>query len=309
MYRIFILSLLAIVCTTFALESSQIILRATEIRGDSVVLEWSPIEWSVTYKVFYDEESLINPKAPEPILESALTDKTHIEITKMLEGADYYFIVRWYDDKNVEVGETIPLHASTLNIPVFALKDVTVVDDQHISLSFSRPVDVTKTEIEVMNTETKNVRALVSTQSSDQDLRVITLTLKGKLEPGVSHDVVLKKVTNTAGETLPLESLKKTTIVFSSLEKPKEDTVAPTTEVKPVSVSPDTVVDTPAPVVASGEAKSENLALLPLESEGDTAKDPVSINKLPQTGAPAYVFLLIALALWSILSYKKKTSL
>jgi len=44
MYRIFILSLLAIVFATFALESSQIILRATEIRGDAIVLEWAPIE-------------------------------------------------------------------------------------------------------------------------------------------------------------------------------------------------------------------------------------------------------------------------
>jgi hypothetical protein len=44
MYRIFILSFLAIVFATFAVEPSQIILRATEIRGDAMVLEWSPIE-------------------------------------------------------------------------------------------------------------------------------------------------------------------------------------------------------------------------------------------------------------------------
>jgi hypothetical protein len=34
----------------------------------------------------------------------------------------------------------------------------------------------------------------------------------------------------------------------------------------------------------------------------------VPIDKLPQTGAPAFLFLLIALTLWAVLSYKKKTS-
>jgi hypothetical protein len=86
MYRIFILSLLAIVFSTFALEPSQVILRA-------IVLEWSPIEGAKTYKVFYDGEDFINPKAPEPILESPSTDTTRIEIQKMMDGTAYYLIV------------------------------------------------------------------------------------------------------------------------------------------------------------------------------------------------------------------------
>lgn len=339
MYRIFILSLLAIVFATFAIEPSQIILRATEIRGDAMVLEWSPIEWSKTYKVFYDEQSLINPKAPEPILESPATDKTRLEITKMLEGAEYYFIVRWYDDQDVEMGETLPLHASTLNLPIFALHEAKVIDDQHVELSFSRPVDITKTQIEIMNTATKNVRGLESITVSDQDLRIVNIVLKGKLEPWVSHDVVLKKVTNTSGETLPLESSKKTTLTFSLPETPQEDPVAPAEDgVMPVTEeSPAVVESTPAepavvvpedvseedvavtPDVALADLKkeaeaiaapvsdtsTEDIALLPLE---DT-KEPVPIDKLPQTGAPAFLFLLMALALWAVLSYKKKISL
>lgn len=93
MYRIFILSLLAIVSSTFALEPSQVILRATEIRGDSMVIGWSPIDGAKSYKVLYDEESLINPNTPEPILESPSTDKTSLEIQKMMDGTEYYLIV------------------------------------------------------------------------------------------------------------------------------------------------------------------------------------------------------------------------
>ncbi|MFA6079964.1 MAG: hypothetical protein WC753_00585 [Candidatus Gracilibacteria bacterium] len=338
MYRIFILSFLAIVFATFAVEPSQIILRATEIRGDAMVLEWSPIEGAAQYKVFYDEATLVNPKAPDPMLESPTTDKTRIEITKMLEGAEYYFIVRGYDAQDVEVGKTIPLHASTLNIPVFGLKEAKVIDDQHIQLSFSRPVDIAQTQIEIMNTETKNVREQADMQSSVQDLRIIDITLRGKLELGVSHDVVLKKVTNTAGETLPLDASKKTTITFAAAEQaPVSPVVAPVIEaptVTTVAVAPPVTetleeaqtVDTSAAETSASdvaladlkkdvaviaptapETSSDNIALLPLEIEEDI-KTPVPIDKLPQTGAPAFVFLLMALTLGTALSYKKKTS-
>lgn len=289
----------------------------------------------------------------------------------MLEGAEYYFVVRGYDAKDTEVGETLPLHASTLNIPVFGLKETKVIDDQHIELSFSQPVDITKTQIDIMNTETKNIRGLVSTTSSEQDLRIINIVLKGKLEPGVSHDLVLKKVTNTSGATLPLESSKKTTITFSPVEKTQEESiVAPEKDLStslpsvpseiPVSSAPifDTVkkddisktvaviepsvpimpssaVDSSTPPVVSKAAeiqidipnitpetalsdlkkevesiapKTEDISLLPLESEENT-KELVPIDKLPQTGPSAFYFLLIAIVFGGLLSYKKKTSL
>lgn len=59
-----------------------------------MVLEWSAIDGAKTYKVLYDEESLINPKTPEPILESPATDKTRIEIQKMMDGTPYYLVVQ-----------------------------------------------------------------------------------------------------------------------------------------------------------------------------------------------------------------------
>jgi hypothetical protein len=238
----------------------------------------------------------------------------------------------------VEVGKTIPLHASTLNIPVFGLKEAKVIDDQHIQLSFSRPVDIAQTQIEIMNTETKNVREQADMQSSVQDLRIIDITLRGKLELGVSHDVVLKKVTNTAGETLPLDASKKTTITFAAAEQaPVSPVVAPVIEaptVTTVAVAPPVTetleeaqtVDTSAAETSASdvaladlkkdvaviaptapETSSDNIALLPLEIEEDI-KTPVPIDKLPQTGAPAFVFLLMALTLGTALSYKKKTS-
>lgn len=224
----------------------------------------------------------------------------------------------------MKIGETLPLHASTLNIPIFALKEAKVIDDQHVELFFSRPVDIAKTQIEIMNSETKNVRGLVSTTTSDQDLRVVNIVLKGKLEPGVSHDVVLKKVTNTAGQTLPLESSKKTTITFVGGGNDPVVPVSPsveTTVVAPVTVTVPPVskvleeapaVDTSAedvstPDVTLADLKkdveaiaapvpdttTEDISLLPLE---DT-KEPVLIDKLPQTGPSAFLFLFIALAL------------
>jgi hypothetical protein len=184
-----------------------------------MALEWSPIEGAKSYKVFYDEENLINPKAPEPILESPSTDKTLIELQKMMDGTEYYFIVHAFDDKGTKVGVSLPLHASTLRMPIFSLKESKVVDDQHISLIFSHPIDLKKTQIEIVNTETKKPRTLKEITQSEDDLRIVQIQLEGKLAPDMSHDIVLKKVTNTSGLEMLPESKKTSTIIYSTLPK------------------------------------------------------------------------------------------
>jgi len=337
MHRIFILSLLAIVFSTFALESTQVILRATEIRGDALVVEWSPIDWAKTYKVLYDEQSLINPKAPEPILESASTDKTRMEINKMTEGVEYYLIVQWFDAKGVKVGETLPLHASTFLVPIFALKESKVIDDQNLTLSFSQPIDIKKTQIEIMNSETKKARTIKSMTSSSEDLRIVNIILEGKLEPNISHDVVLKKVTNTTGVEMSPELKKTSTITFIEKatspveddmmadtiapEKSTPDTDAPSADlwIPPVPTQP-VVVETqkdPTPDSSQSilepqkivEALEPTPAPIITKDPEEVQKKPVSIDKLPQTGPSVFLMLGLAVMLWITLSHKKKTSL
>jgi methionine-rich copper-binding protein CopC len=75
---------------------------------------------------------------------------------------------------------------------------VKAIDDQNISLTFSHPIDLKKTEIEFVNTETKKPRATKNIIVSKDDLRIVEIHLEGKLAADVSHDVVLKKITNTS---------------------------------------------------------------------------------------------------------------
>jgi len=313
-----------------------------------MVLEWSPIEGAKSYKVFYDEESILNPKAPEPILESASTENTTMKIEKMMEWTEYYLVVRGFDDAGTRVGDTIPLHASTLRSPFFTLKESKTLDDQTISLIFSRPIDIKNTQIEIVNTETKKPRATKEIILSSEDLRIIEIRLEGKMAPDMSHDIVLKKVVDISGMEMSPESKKTTAIIFSLGNKqaePMQEVVkeatpvvipAPTPEVTiPVPVPP--VMETkmeipkdiakavevmkPVEVVPPPDAALDDLqkktselgierveASIPLESS-EPENTPVAIDKLPQTGSSNFILLGIALLFWVGLSYKKRTSL
>ncbi len=285
-----------------------------------MVLEWSAIDGAKTYKVLYDEESLINPKTPEPILESPATDKTRIEIQKMMDGTPYYLVVQWLDDKGAKVGETLPLHASTLRNPVFALKASHTTDDQNIVLTFSYPIDLKNTQIEIMNTETKKPRTIKEIKLSETDLRVVHMQLEGKLAPNMSHDIVFKKVTNTSGTEMLPESRKTITIMFSPMidttQVPEtSEKIVNAPELKETVPETSSVADS-APDIALDtlQKKTEELGIdkveasVPLESDKDD-KTPVEIDRLPQTGSPAFMSILLAILCWAFLSYKKKISL
>lgn len=211
-----------------------------------------------------------------------------------------------FDHKGIKVGETLPLHASTLRAPVFALKNSLVVDDQNVSLTFSYPIDLKKTQIEIVNTETKKPRTIKKITVSKDDLRIIEIQLEGKLAPDMSHDIVLKKVTNTSGTEMLPESRKTSTIVYSTL--PPETTQS--TQDTQTSMVPETTVDevkidaTTQPDVAldSLQKKTEELGIVrtesstPLELE-EPQKTPVVIDRLPQTGTPIFLLLGIAILL------------
>lgn len=117
------------------------------------------------------------------------------------------------------MGATIPLHASTLRSPIFSLKESKIIDDQNISLIFSRPIDLKNTQIEIVNTETKKPRATKAIISSTEDLRIVQIQLEGKLAPNMSHDIVLKKVTDLSGLEMSAESKKTATIIFSPVSE------------------------------------------------------------------------------------------
>jgi len=318
MYRIFILSLLAIVSTTFALEPSSVILRATEIRWDSLVLEWLPLEGATSYKVFYDEENLINPKVPEPILESPATDKTSIELQKMMDGTEYYFVVQWFDAKGVKVGQTLPLHAKTLRVPLFVLKDSKTLDDQNISLTFSHPIDIKKTIIEIVNSETQKPRTIKEMTLSQDDLRVVNIRLEGKMAANVSHDILLKKVTNTSWTEMMPESRKTSKIMYSlepaitdiSLESSgPSDIVETKKETVEIPVQPDMLPEKPLQDEKIPDGENIDVVAWAVHESEEPQKTPVVIDTLPQTGTSIFIILFVALIFWGVLAHKKQTSI
>jgi len=206
------------------------------------------------------------------------------------------------------VGQTIPLHASTLRNPLFVLKESLAVDDHNISLTFSHPIDLKNTQIEILNTETKKPRIFKEIKVSSDDLRIVQILLEGKLAAGISHDIVLKKVTNTSGVEMPPESKKSSTIMYSILGESvvpvepleKVDTLVAVEMAKdkviiPIDTSPDTVLDVL-------QKKTEDLGIDPIQAsvsleDDEQDKTPVVIDQLPQTGASGFILVIISLAL------------
>lgn len=210
------------------------------------------------------------------------------------------------DDKGAKVGETLPLHASTLRNPVFALKASHTTDDQNIVLTFSYPIDLKNTQIEIMNTETKKPRTIKEIKLSETDLRVVHMQLEGKLAPNMSHDIVFKKVTNTSGTEMLPESRKTITIMFSPMidttQVPEtSEKIVNAPELKETVPETSSVADS-APDIALDtlQKKTEELGIdkveasVPLESDKDD-KTPVEIDRLPQTGSPAFMSILLAI--------------
>jgi hypothetical protein len=76
MYRVYILLLLAIGFSAFAVDSSQSILQAKKIADTSVTLSWSIIPEAIKYKIFYDESSLLESEDPKPLLDTDFIEKT-----------------------------------------------------------------------------------------------------------------------------------------------------------------------------------------------------------------------------------------
>lgn len=96
MYRVYILILLAIGFSAFAVDSSQSILQAKKITDTSFTLSWSPIADAVKYKVFYDDSSLLDPENPRLLLDTDFVTVSEFEVTKVNPSTQYTVIVHGY---------------------------------------------------------------------------------------------------------------------------------------------------------------------------------------------------------------------
>lgn len=314
MYRILILIFLAIGFTAFAVDSSQSVLQAKKIRETSLVVSWSAIPEAKKYKVFYDEDALVDAKNPTPLLTTDFTDKQEIEITKLNPGIDYYVVVKGYDKNGKDLNKTsLPLHVTTYKPLLMAVSgDPFALDDHTISIAFTRPIDLTKTEIKILNTQTKKERTLDKLEISKDDLRVVHILLKGKMEPGVLHDIVIKKAFAQGGIELPAENKLPFTVAYSTAttpltpKQPEEPvvTVSKNEEEPPQDTTPILTDDKQDVSVNESQDKLDLPVLPPVVDKTEKTFDkPVQIDRLPQTGSEVFLFFIVSFA--AIFTIKK----
>jgi len=281
MYRVFILILLAIGFSAFAVDSSQSILQAKKISDISMTLTWSAIPDATKYKIFYDESALLDPVSPNPLLDTDFIEKTEGDIQKLSPATDYTLIVYAYNKDGQDIGKTIPLHAKTYSaLPQMNLtQDPLTSSENTIELGFSRPIDISQVQIALKNPKTKKLIPILDVKTSLEDLRIIIITLKSSMELTVPYELTLQKVISLDGTELPPENKIPLKIVYNGVLPPlaslgSEENVPP----------PSSIIDEPL--------------------ERDVVfSEPVPIDNLPQTGPG---ILLIALLSASVVFFIQK---
>lgn len=282
MYRVLILSLLAIATLSFAIDSSNTILQAKSIADTNVTLQWSPIEWATHYKVFYDQTLLLKNDGSNPVYDSEVVTKTEVQIRDLAPVTEYTFFAHWFDKNDKEVGVSIPVHVKTFQSSKFMISgDPVIKDEKTVQISFTRPIDVKKTQITLTNSKNKSALAIDHIENSTEDLRIIFVVLKKKLEIGWSYDITFKKVTTQAGTELAAEN--KTTLKLAYTGNSDAPVIVP--PAAPGSESPD--------VGGNDVVEQRDIT------------EPVPIDKLPQTG-PEELFILLGVALLVAFFLQKK---
>lgn len=270
MYRVYILLLLAIVSSVFAVDSFQSILQAKKIGDTAVTVSWTPIPEATQYKIFYDESALLEPEDPRLLFDTDYITTTEGELTEVTPATEYTIIVRGYNAASQEIGATLPLHVKTYSrAPDMNLaRDPLVSSDTTVELWFSRPIDATKTQIQLVDTTTKKPLPVESIKNSPNDLRIVLVTLKTKMELDGQYELTLQKVIALDETELPAENRIPLKVVYGGALPPLD------------TLSPDMV---PSP------------DLLEEETPEPVLSEPVPIDRLPQTGpASIFFFLLIA---------------
>lgn len=279
MYRVYILLLLAIGFSAFAVDSSQSILQAKKIVDTSLVVTWTPIPEATKYKVFYDETDLLDPLSPSPLLDTDFVTKNEIELTKLLPSTEYTLIVHGYTDEGQDVGSGIPLHAKTSNVlPQMNIsRDPIAINEKTIEIAFSRPIDSQKAKILLKNIDKNKTLVVQEVQSSKEDLRIISIILQNPMEMGVPYELTLKTIISLDGVELPPENRVPLKIVYLG-EMPS----------LPAGTVPPPVIDD-------------------VEPEEKPFEEPVEIDKLPQTG-PAHLIWIALFASLIVFFLQKKLS-
>lgn len=277
MYRVYILFLLAIGFSVFAVDSSQSILQAKKIADTSLIVTWSPIPEATKYKVFYDETDLLDPLSPSPLLDTDFVSKNEIELTKLLPSTEYTLIVHGYTEDGQDVGKGIPLHAKTSNIlPQMNIsRDPIAINEKTIEIAFSRPVDVEKAKILLKNAGNNKNIVVQDIQASQEDLRIVSIILQNSLEITVPYELTLKTIIALDGVELPPENRVPLKVIYAG----------------EIPGLPAGIV--PSPVVEDVEPEEEPFA------------EPVEIDKLPQTGPTHLIFILLIAALITLFVQKK----
>lgn len=279
MYRVYILLLLAIGSSVFAVDSSQSILQAKKITDTSVTVSWDPIPEATKYKIFYDETALLEPGDPRLLLDTDFITTTQGELTKISPSTEYTLVVHGYNAEWKDIGKTYPLHVETyVPLPEMNLvRDPLTTSETTLELGFSRPIDVTKTQITLWNALTKKLLPIQDIKNSPNDLRIILVTIKNSMELEASYDLTLQKVTSLDGAELPAENRIPLKVIYG-WAFPSLDTLSPE------SIPAPTLTDEP--------------------SSDPILTEPVPIDKLPQTG-PAWFIVFVLLSAIIFFAQKK----
>ncbi len=217
MHRVLILLFLAIGSLAFAVDSSDTILQAKSIADTNVTLQWAPVDGAAHYKVFYDDTNLLKSDGSKPVYSSDITTKTEITIRNLAPETGYTFFAHAFDDNNKEISISIPVHVRTFKASVFNMTgSPVVIDEKTIQLTFTRPIDATKTQIVVAHGENKKQIPISSLTLSNEDLRIVSAHLSKSLETGIPYDVTLKKVYTQAGTELAAENKTTMRIIYGS---------------------------------------------------------------------------------------------
>lgn len=280
MYRVYILLFLAIGSSAFAVDSSQSILQAKKITDTSVTVSWDPIPEATKYKIFYDETALLEPSDPRLLLDTDFITTTQGELTKISPSTEYTLTVHGYNAEWKDIGTTLPLHVETyVPVPLMNLaRDPLATSETTLELGFSRPIDVTKTQVTLADATTKKLIPIQDIKNSPNDLRIILVTLKSTMELNASYDLTLQKVTSLDGTELPAENRIPLKVIYGGAF-PSLDTLSP-------DIAPP----------AAG--------LITDEPEKPVLSEPFPIDKLPQTG-PGWFIIFILLSAVVFFAQKK----
>jgi len=158
------------------------------------------------------------------------------------------------------------------------VSDPIATNDLTLELSFSHPIDVKKTQMSLKNTKNNKNIIIQEIKTSPEDLRIVLVVLKNKLELSVPYELTMKTVISLDGTELPPENRTPLRVIYSG-------------ELPPL-VAGATV---PLPVVTEPEAVENPF------------QEPVPIDHLPQTG-PADLALIAFFSALIVFFIQKKLS-